>query len=157
MPMVMLQDFDEFVAEHGGEYVMSRGWLLFADGSTTNEEFSIRRSPPINEHQRLELQREFWAVKTRLAEREFNELRNDALQQAAHAMSGLVPPPHADTPRELQRRKSEIETLRERVAEFDALIANTPESHEQRQREAVREERRREISALASEIEAIEV
>lgn len=158
MPLVMIQNFDEFVKEHGGEYVAARGWLLFPDGWSCDESFMVRRVPPRNEHDRLDLQREFVQIKLREAVNDFQRFKNAAMQQLAHAyQTGNVPSPHPETPRALAQRREDILALRKRIAELDGLIANTPEAQKQRALDAAEKDRQQTIATLARAIEAVEI
>ena len=158
MPMVMVENFQEFSTRHGGDWVTVRGWILFPDGATCDEGFTIWRQPPSDSTELLNLRREYVQAKLKQADRDFRDLKNDALDQAHLSMNnqGLPPPPRG-VPKELARRKGIVEQLREQLTGIEAEYAQTPEALRQRRREAEQRERQTAIATLAAEIQAIEI
>ena len=158
MPMVMVESFQEFITRHGGDCVTVRGWMLFPDGTTCNEDFTIRRQSPSDPTELLNLRREYVQAKLKQADRDFRDLKNDALDQAHTSMNNRgLPPPGRGVPNELTRRKGIVEQLREQLASIEAEYAQTPEAQRQRRRDAEELARQTTIASLAAEIQAIEI
>lgn len=157
--MVLIEDFEEFSAKHGGDPVRFQGnWWLFPDGASCDDNFAIRRQPPHDSAERIKLRREYVEAKLKLAERDFRDLKNEALEQAQLAITNSnLPAPPNGVPKELNRRKEIVQTLREQLAGIEEEYAQTPEAQRRRQREAELQERRTAIVGLMSEIETIEI
>ncbi len=158
MPMVLIEDFEEYAAKHGGEYVKSRGWLLFGDGARCDEKFEIRHQPPSDPTELLKSRREYVQSRLRRAESNFRAVKNEVLEQAQLATSfANLPGPPPSAPQELRRLQAIVEQHRSDLAVIEAELDKTPEAQRQRRREADLQERQTAIAKLVDELESIEI
>lgn len=169
MPLIMIEDYQEFSVRHGGNPVevhfqrggrrVSSGWLVFPDGamcSVSDAEF--RKEPPHDPTEQLKTRRDYVNEVLERAISDFNHLKSECHHQEMLASRYRnFTGPSADAPAQLRRLRAIVEARRTELRKLDAQLADTPEARDRQMRNTLDQELEHDCTDLMNEIKAIQI
>ena len=170
---ITIETYDEFVKRNGGRLVkVGARWLLPSGAAITNNGFGpVRHEPPAHDHERLQVQRQYWAAKVERVEKDFETLKAalSGLSDGTGALITFTWPQDEygdrygslDGIAALRRLASIVKFRRNKLKAVENELAATPQEKEHRRRaelakQAEHEQRQRHFD-LQNEISKIEI
>ena len=155
--LVEIVTFKEFAQRHGDDQIKINNRLVWSDGASCDIDLgSMRTEPPADPLTRLSVQKKYWTEREERATEKFNKVKSLCSEQATLAYKYRnLPAPDETSVAELKDLKNRVVKCRLSLAkiekELEALGNDNP-SHVAAQLE---QDRRSEISAIASGINSI--
>jgi hypothetical protein len=125
-----------FHTRHGERPVLIETWFLYESGARREQNaMGALIEPPTNNYERLNIQIRFWKRLVDDAEKTFDQEKGTLMMMGnARARNSLIPlPVSGEAVQRLKALKDWVQARRERLAQAQAALAQTPEF---KQREA---------------------
>ncbi|MEZ6119023.1 MAG: hypothetical protein R3C28_20980 [Pirellulaceae bacterium] len=152
--MPFVESLDEFRERMNCPYIQGGGGYLFENGAFSDS--YMHYDPPENEFDCLLRRRKYYVAQLERHIAWFNAAKKSAFD-AAQMTSRNVPTITEQHIEELERLRTNVLSLREKVSEFDEVLAESPQALSQRQREAEEAERLARIAELRDRANQINI
>lgn len=151
-----IETFAEFKERMGCECFYVKQRYLFRNGGQSNG--TLHLDPPADENSCLSLQREFLQFKHDSLVKQFNSIKQDAMNQASLSYKYKnLPTPDANAPKLLKHLQGIITRIRAKLAAIDAQLGRcSPAIREQNQHDTRASEQAR-ITSILAQVQDIEI
>lgn len=154
--MPFVENFEEFRQRMGCPFITTGRRYLFENGGVSDG--SIHTDPPEDEFVLLRLRRDYIQHQLTTEVREWKAYKNQQLDQAQlHLRYVNLPGADSHAPDVLRQGQERITAMRERIAEIDSRLQQTPGQNNQRHSEETADELHMEATRLASDIASLEI
>lgn len=116
---------EKFDKEHGNDYILIDGWLLFSDGAVREVRAGLMRKPPVDPYQAAKLIVRYWQAKLNLAEDEFRILKGNLLIRVNDNLQRGYDSPGPEAIAKLEGLQKKVRGLQVRLQQAEDHLENS--------------------------------